>query len=145
MIWECSCGQSATKVYELALKFVCPLCAGRLEVKEELSLAFWNKHDSFKDLSEDFLVGKRRNILNAIRDIQPCSDRDISIYLGIPINQVTGRRNELANCSIPFIIPFGDKVDGDTKKRVTTWIPNVQVMNNNIVDVEREIEAKVRL
>ena len=141
MIWECLCGQSKTERYFFVKKgYRCHVCNGLLVPKEQVSLSFFLKHESFKDLSEDFLVGKRRSILQAIKDIQPCSDRDISLYLNLPINQVTGRRFELANCGIPFIVSFGDKIDVDTKKRVTLWKVNSNL--EKCFDVEREIEVK---
>lgn len=137
MIWVCGCGLVATKVYELALRFNCPVCASKLEVKEDLPLSFWNKHSSFIDLDEDFLNPKRKAILTAIKTISPCSDRMISVYLNEPINRVTARRNELSNCSIPFIVPFDKVFDKDTNRFVTHW-----VVNKNLVDVERLLEVK---
>ena len=137
MIWVCDCGQSATRVYELALKFSCPLCACKLSVYEELPISFWQKHQSFIDLSEDYLNVKRKRILDAIKVISPCSDRMISLYLNEPINRVTARRNELSSCSIPFVIPIDKVLDKDTNRMVTAW-----VVNKQLADVERYLEVK---
>jgi hypothetical protein len=105
----------------------------------ELPLSFWAKHQSFIDLDEEYLNPKRKAVLNAIKDIQPCSDRMVSIYLNTPINRVTARRNELSACSIPFVIAMDKALDRNTNRMVTLWVIN------KVLDVEREIEAKVRL
>ena len=140
MVYVCGCGQVATNSYHLAVikKVVCPVCASNLSLFSELPMSFWVKHQSFIDLSEDFLSVKRKQILDAIKINQPCSDRDLAVYLGWDRCMVTGRRFELANCSIPFIVPMGDKIDDTTKKRVTLW-----TINKYLDDVERIVERKV--
>jgi DNA-binding MarR family transcriptional regulator len=43
-------------------------------------------------------LGERQyQVLKAIRQIQPCTNTEISRYLQIPINQITGRCVELRN------------------------------------------------
>ena len=139
MVWVCDCGLFATNKFELANKTLCQMCGSNLKALNDLPLSFWSKHASFIDLDEDYLNPKRKAILTAIRTIQPCSDRMISVYLGEPINRVTARRNELSSCSIPFVIALDKVLDKDTNRLVTFWVIN------KVFDVERELEAKVTL
>lgn len=139
MVYECDCGQTGTLNFYLAVikKLCCPLCCSELKIKNEFSLSFWVKHQSFKDLDEDFLHPKRKAVLDAIKICQPCSDRDLSVFLNQPINRITPRRNELANCSIPFIVAIDKKLDSETKRFVTLW-----GVNKDLNDVERFLEVK---
>ena len=138
MIWECVCGLSGTsKYFFVKNNYSCPICNSVLMPKEGFSLSFWAKHESFKDLSEDFLNPKRKVVLDAIKIKQLCSDRDVSVFLGIPINQVTGRRFVLANCGIPLVVPFSKVFDDVTKRWVTAWVVNKGF------DVERTLERGV--
>lgn len=41
------------------------------------------------------LPGSRQKVLNAIRQLAPCTREEVSKHLGIDINQVTGRVTEL--------------------------------------------------
>lgn len=137
MVWVCDCGLTATNKFEVFNKLkLCGLCGGSMKVSYTLPLSFYTKHASFIDLDEDYLNPKRKAVLNAIRTIQPCSDRMISVYLNQPINRVTARRNELSSCSIPFVIAMDKVLDKDTNRLVTYWVIN------KIVDVEREIEVR---
>ena len=136
MVWVCDCGLFATNKFELSQKTLCQVCGSALKVMSELPLSFWSKHASFLDLDEDYLNPKRKAVLNAIKDIQPCSDRMISIYLNQPINRITARRNELSACSIPFVIAIDKQLDKDTNRQVTLWIIN------KVLDVDRELEVR---
>lgn len=138
MIWECSCGRCGTAKYFFVVnKYTCPLCNSLLNARDEFSLVFWGKHDNqFVDFDESFLHPSRKAVLEAIKVIQPCSDKMISLYLNKTINRVTNRRGELHNCSIPFILQGELMFDSESKRWVKTWIIN------KVLDVERELEVK---
>jgi hypothetical protein len=40
---------------------------------------------------------RKELVYDAIKNIQPCTDKTLASYLGWKINQVTGRRNDLLN------------------------------------------------
>ena len=60
---------------------------------------------------------KRKQVLDAILKLQPCTDKEIANYLGWEINRVTGRRNELAESGI--IHDAGKKKQND--RNVIVW------------------------
>jgi predicted transcriptional regulator len=62
---------------------------------------------------------KQLECLQAIRKLQPCSDRQIKDYLHWEINQVNGRRNELFQMGI--IRKEKEDISEKTKRKVTFW------------------------
>ena len=78
---------------------------------------------SFADILED-LGFREMQVFQAIKKIQPCSDKMIAQYLNLKINQVTGRRNALAHYHMIHIYKKDlDKVA--PFKKVIYWsIPN---------------------
>lgn len=59
-------------------------------------------------------------VYEAIEDLFPCSDKDISKYLGWPINSVTGRRNELVKKEKIVEAYVAKDLTG---RKVTFWKP----------------------
>lgn len=51
---------------------------------------------AFADILQD-LGFREMQVFQAIKRLQPCSDKMIAEYLNLKINQVTGRRNALAH------------------------------------------------
>lgn len=152
MIWECVCGQTGTRVYHTAMTLLCPLCNSSFSPREDFNLGFYfdesgkKRKVKFVDLDESYLNPREKQVLDTIKIIQPCSNKDIKEYLKLEDKsiqdacQITGRTNALRyDFNIPFIIPFSrEKEQGQPIK----WIVNPQL--NKDFDVEREIEAKVR-
>lgn len=68
---------------------------------------------SIEDLGE-----KQRKVYEAIQKIQPCTDREICRHLGIEINRVTGRRNEL--CTMGLVKEY-DKVKNEFGRMAIRW------------------------
>lgn len=62
---------------------------------------------------------KQLECLQAIRKLQPVSDRQLKDYLHWEINQVNGRRNELLKAGI--IIKIKEGISEKTKRKVTFW------------------------
>lgn len=71
-------------------------------------------YQNIKNLSE-----KRREVYQAIKKLVECCDVDIAIYLGWPINRVTGRRNELAEFG--HIESTGKKLNNHSNVAVYHW------------------------
>lgn len=63
---------------------------------------------------------KQQEILNVIKTIQPCTDKQISKHLGYEINRITGRRNELADKGL--IVENGI-VKNEFNRNVMSWKP----------------------
>lgn len=122
VFFVCDCGFFATTKVDLANARLCVVCGSSLKEYSMLPLSFFTKHKSFVELDEDALVGRRKQVLEAIKILQPCTDRDIKKFTGLEINQVTPRRFELANASFPLIKPFGSRIDETSKKEVTLWV-----------------------
>jgi hypothetical protein len=124
------------------------LCNQGFFPKEDFNLGFYfddsgkKRRMRFVDLDEGFLNPREKQVLDAIKVCQPCSNKDIKAYLNFSdVCMVTGRTNALRyDFNIPFIIPFSREKEQGQPIR---WIINPQL--NKSFDVEREIEAKVRL
>ena len=65
-------------------------------------------------------LGERQmEVLKAIDKIAPCSDLDISEYLGKPINTITPRRNELVYMGM--VKESYTDISKQTGRRVIFW------------------------
>ncbi len=64
------------------------------------------------------LTGKRLEVYNALKDIQPASNQAIADYLGWPINRVTGRVTELRDMEL---VEKGGVKKGKFGAKVNTW------------------------
>ena len=146
MFWVCGCGCSGTKSFHSAITLLCPLCSQGFKPVEDSCLGFYfddsgkKRRVRFVDLDEGFLNPREKQVLDAVKVCQPCSNKDIKLYGNFEdACQVTGRTNALRyDFNVPFIIPFcRDKGVGQPIR----WIINPQL--NKSFDVEREIEAKV--
>jgi predicted transcriptional regulator len=75
---------------------------------------------AFSDLVGE--LGRRQHlVLMAIYRIQPCTDREIAVELGVTDpNFVRPRRNELMNRGV--IKEFDKKVCNISKKTVMSWV-----------------------
>ena len=62
----------------------------------------------------------RQQVFIAIRKLQPCNDKQISEYLGWPINRVTPRRGELVSNNL--IVQNKKDIDPATKRTVSYWM-----------------------
>ena len=78
------------------------------------------RYTSIKAYYEEIpkLSTKRRKILRAFVD-GDMSNREASLLLNIPINQVTGRVLELRQMGL--LVEKGREIDQMTKKLVTIW------------------------
>lgn len=73
---------------------------------------------AFSEILEN--LGERQmQVLQAFREIQPCSNLMLSKHIGLPINCITPRVKELRDYKIVLM----DKVDvcKYTKRKVTYW------------------------
>lgn len=74
--------------------------------------------ESYKKIVK--LGAQQQLVFDAIKALEPCSDRDISKHLGIQVNQINGRRGELVDYG--FVVEHGRKYDKETKRNVLTWV-----------------------
>lgn len=66
-------------------------------------------------------LGKRQyEVMEAIRLNQPCTSQEISRFLGVGINQVTGRISELRD-DLMLITEAGSEVNQNSKAQNTLW------------------------
>jgi hypothetical protein len=66
-------------------------------------------------------LGKRQfEVLEAIRLNQPCTAQEICRFLGVGINQVTGRISELRD-DLMLITEAGSEVNQNSKAQNTLW------------------------
>ena len=76
--------------------------------------------DSLKEVKNLKIEGRRLQVYNCIRKIQPCSNSMIARETGLKINQVTGRVNELRNYF--KVVGFAKKdICPITKRLVLFW------------------------
>ena len=62
---------------------------------------------------------KQRELYEALKEIEPASDRDLAIKLDWSISHITPRRGELVKYG--FIVESGRKFDVETGRRVMAW------------------------
>ena len=76
--------------------------------------------ESFKEVRNDKAEGRRIQIYNSIKKLGECSNSMISRDLGLSINKVTGRVNELRNYY--KVVGFAKKdICPITKRLVMFW------------------------
>jgi hypothetical protein len=76
---------------------------------------------SFIQLKDEQVLGKRQLMVYKFINFHPnSSDREISQGCQLPINCVTGRRNELVRSG--FVKQEGIKFDMETNRFVSSWI-----------------------
>lgn len=121
VFFVCDCGANATRFKDVASVRLCIVCGSSFKECDSLPLSFFNRRKSFFELSSEDLCVQESKVLDAIKVLQPCSDREVACYLNIERSSVNGRRNRLMNASIPFIIEMGSKIDVKTNKTVTLW------------------------
>ena len=74
--------------------------------------------DSYKKLNE--LPEKQLDVYNAIKELEPCTDREIEKHIGMQMGAINGRRGELMKYG--FVVAHGKKYDPETHRRVITWV-----------------------
>ncbi len=79
--------------------------------------------EAYKDILES-LSSKRRLVLKALIELEQATDREIAAHLMIPINEVTGRRNELEKIGY---IEAAKKVVRNNRQ-VYLWKPTKKVV-----------------
>lgn len=84
--------------------------------------------ESYKKITK---LGEQQQIVfDAIKLLEPCSDRDISKHTGIQVSQINGRRGELVHFG--FVVEHGRKYDTETKRNVLTWVTSNPLANHQI-------------
>lgn len=76
-----------------------------------------NRNESFRKLED--LPKSRKRIIEALQKLGKASNREISEFLRLPINCVTGRCKELREQGL--IIEDGSKFDSVTNRKVTVF------------------------
>ncbi len=65
-------------------------------------------------------LGERQQVVyDMFKDIGFASNREISVALDVPINQITPRTNELVKSGL--VVRRGKKLDHKTKRNVIVW------------------------
>lgn len=72
---------------------------------------------SYKKLNE--LGEKQREVYNALKEIEPASDREIAKHLNVSAHYVSPRRGELAQWG--FVVEQGYTYDKETQRKVIVW------------------------
>ena len=76
--------------------------------------------DAYEGIKPE-LPGRKERVLNALGSIGPMSNKQLSVELDIPINQVTGRINELANADPPRVYAYDKVLDLISNYPVIRW------------------------
>lgn len=74
--------------------------------------------ESYKKLTD--LPEKQLEVYNALKELEPCSDRDIEKHIGMQMGAINARRGELMKYG--FVVAHGRKYDKETKRNVITWV-----------------------
>lgn len=94
--------------------------------------------ESYKKITK--LGAQQQLVFDAIKQLEPCSDRDISKHLGIQVNQINGRRGELVDYG--FVVEHGRKYDKETKRNVLTWVTADPIAQRQLQKVVGKPEHK---
>jgi len=73
--------------------------------------------DSYKSIVDE--LGPRQKLVYAALTVSPKTNQELSDFLGLPINQITPRTNEL--CEAGIVKYGGVKVSEKTHKRQIVW------------------------
>lgn len=76
------------------------------------------RNETYRDI-KDFLAPSRAAVFLVIKTYPGCCDYEIAKFLNRPINQITGRRNEL--CEMGIIEKAGTKLNPVTVRNVAAW------------------------
>jgi hypothetical protein len=74
--------------------------------------------ESYKKLTD--LGPKQLEVFNALKEIEPASDRDIEAVTGMKMGAINGRRGELMRFG--YVVAHGKKYDKETHRNVMTWV-----------------------
>lgn len=74
--------------------------------------------ESYKKITD--LADKQLKVLNALKKIEPASDRELSLELDVSISNITPRRGELVDYG--FAVMHGKKFDFETGRSVIAWV-----------------------
>jgi len=78
---------------------------------------------AFKKINEEGLLGNmQQQVLQAIKALEDCTDKEISTHTRIPINCVTPRRNELYGLNL--ITQKNTRNCSVTGRQAKTWTIN---------------------
>lgn len=83
---------------------------------------------SYKKLNE--LGEKQQEVFNALKAIEPASDRDIAKHLDVSAHYVSPRRGELAQWG--FVVEAGYDYDKETQRKVIVWATTDPMSNRQI-------------
>lgn len=72
----------------------------------------------------------RQQVFNAIRKLQPCTDKKLAEHLQWPINRITGRRNELVEKEI---VTLAKKDTDPESNRLVSWWQVKQIYHQPIL------------
>jgi DNA-binding MarR family transcriptional regulator len=84
--------------------------------------------EAFIQINEDGTIGKRQAQVYEVLKMGPKTNREISLYLHLPINSVTPRVFELREKGL--VRRSGSKIDNITRKRAIIW-----EVKNEILDL----------
>lgn len=116
--YVCACGKSHTDNLMIASAYVCPLCTGALQLKENISKQV--SLNAFLKLDEDKLSGMRKMVLDEFKK-GPGTDSEVMQRLGYSDpNKVRPRRKELYNMGLLRV--NCKRVCGVTGLVVIEWI-----------------------
>lgn len=110
-LFSCSCGKLSKRFFNEGLRILCPLCGTGLTSQTKLN--------SFFQLGENYLGGRRKQVLDAIDKMVDPNNREIALFLELPINCITGRVKELRDMGL--VEAKSKKEDTLTKTETTTW------------------------
>jgi len=107
-------------------------------------LTIFNRNTSYKELL-DKLPESRARVLKALEKLGKATNKEISNFLGLPVNSVTGRCKELREYNV--VIESGSKWDANTKRNVTLFQINYdrrvpeygKSKRKSKKDIEREV------
>jgi predicted transcriptional regulator len=64
---------------------------------------------------------RRQQVLDALHELKMATNSQLSEYLNLPINSITGRVKELRDAG--EVVVMGSKYDGKTDRMVTVFAP----------------------
>jgi len=76
--------------------------------------------DAYYSISDLELGLKQQMVYDCIVDFQPCTNKEISVRTGLPINCVTPRTFELREMGL--VVPGPELIDGHTKRKCVSWM-----------------------
>lgn len=87
-----------------------------------------NRKESYIETIKN-LPGSQRRVYDALDESGPMTNREISVYLHLPVNCITGRCKELRDNL--HVIEHGTIFDNLTKRNVTVFKVNYNLFNQN--------------